>query len=419
MKRARSILAASLIVALASPLLAREWKDNTGQFRIEAELISVKNEKVYLERSDGQVVAVPLERLCKEDLRYLASRPEYRSYFEAHPIDALKPAAPGGAEKPAPAGLKPAPAAAIDTQAGEVCRLGEMGWGVTSLAFSPDGRLLAVGKTDRAVMVFDVEKQQRVAFVEKLEGLGQVTAACFSPDGRYLLTGGYTGRIQLWEVAADGGLSEAHRFVGHSDAVQTITVSKDGSRVLSGGKEKKVRCWTLADGKEQFIIDGFAGAVKATFITRGGKQGLACDGQDIVLIDMAEGKAIQKMKLGQRTTQTVAIAPDGSQVVAQEIYALAAWQIQSGAGQPLLQDREIQWSAVFLPNSKYLLSGGRGKVNLWDMAGHRKIYEFDLAGTYYVQTVAVAPDNRLFAAIPASSGQQLQVFRLPAETAAE
>ena len=164
---------------------------------------------------------------------------------------------------------------------------------------------------------------------------------------------------------------------------------------------------------------GFTRAVKATFITRGVKQGLACDGDLIALIDMKEGKAIQTMKLGKRSAQTVAIAPDGSLVVAHDTYALQAWEIRSGKGVPLFQDREIQWSSAFLPNSKYLLSGGLGKVNLWDAATQRKIYEFDTAGSSYVKSIACSPDNRHFAAIPGSAGQSLQVFRLPAEAAAE
>ena len=95
------------------------------------------------------------------------------------------------------------------------------------------------------------------------------------------------------------------------------------------------------------------------------------------------------------------------------------WDIRSGHQQPTLQDNEIQWSARFLPNSKYILSGGRGKVNLWEVATQRKIYEFDAAGSGYVKTIACAPDNRHFAAIPSSAGQDLQVFRLPAEATNE
>lgn len=143
--------------------------------------------------------------------------------------------------------------------------------------------------------------------------------------------------------------------------------------------------------------------------------GLASDGETLALIDIQKGQTIQAMKLKGYTTQAVAVAPDGSRVVVQDMYALLPWEIRSGQQQPPLQDTEIQWSARFLPNSQYLLSGGRGKVNLWDVAAQRKIYEFDTAGTGYLKTIACAPDNRHFAAIPASAGQAIQVFRLPVE----
>jgi len=412
----RWALLAFLTTLPAGEILARQWRDSTGAFQVEAELVSVKGEKVYLEKSNGEILAVPLARLSVEDLHYLASLPEYRGYFETHPIPGVEPAeagVPGKEDADATAG---APAAAEETEkAGEVHRFEDLRWGVKSLAFSPDGRLLAAGKPDREILVFDLDKKQRVASAADLEGLGQVTALSFSPDGRMLLSGGYTGRIQVWEIGPGGGLAEAHRLVGHSGAVQTITVSRDGSRVLSGGDDKTLRGWTLNDGRQQFAVDGFAGAVKATFISRGGKQGLGCDGDVIVLVDMQEGKAIQTMKLGKRSAQAVAIAPDGSLVAAQDTYAIQAWEIRSGGGRPLFQDREIQWSAAFLPNAKFLLSGGRGKVNVWDATAHRKIYEFDMAETGYVQTLACSPDNCHFAAI---ASRDLQVFRLPAEVAA-
>jgi WD40 repeat protein len=112
--------------------------------------------------------------------------------------------------------------------------------------------------------------------------------------------------------------------------------------------------------------------------------------------------------------QTAAIAPDGSRVVIADGYDLYSWDIVSGAGDPVFEDREMQWFVIFTPDSKFVLSGARGKVNLWDLASHQKIYEFDTAKTSYVQTIAVSPDGRHFAAIPSSAGQDLQVFRMPA-----
>jgi len=410
---------ASLLVAIAVILLpfsvcAREWTDKTGAFHVEAELVFLKDGKVYLEKNDGKVIGVPLSALCKTDILYLTSLSKYKDYFAANPIP----------DQPLESGSAPSsgftPPAVITLQVsdpskvGEVRRFGDLGWAVNSLAFSPNGQFLAVGKMDRALIVYDLNKSARVAFIEDLDGLGQVTSLAFAPDGKKLLSGGYSGRIQVWSVDADGGLEEANRFVGHSRAVHSITVSKDGQYVLSGGDEKIARCWTLADAREQFAIDGFANSVKATFITPAAKQALACDGKTIALIDIRQAKAIQTMELGYGGRQAVAIATDGSRVVTNNAYTLQSWDIKSGKGYPVLQDQEIQWFATFHTRSKYLLSGGRGKVNLWDVENHRKVYEFDTAGSGYVKSIAVSPDNRHFAAIPGSAGQELQVFRMPA-----
>ena len=52
----------------------REWTDVTGSFRIRAQLVSVKEGVVYLKKqSDGKVVPVPLEKLCKADRRFISN----------------------------------------------------------------------------------------------------------------------------------------------------------------------------------------------------------------------------------------------------------------------------------------------------------------------------------------------------------
>lgn len=411
------VLAAILLAGICPATLdAREWTDSSGKYRVEAELVVVKDGKVYLEKATGRIVGVPLTRMSKEDLRHLLSLPECAEYFKANPIPGIE-ATEKTEDAPSAARQRPVAIHVEDeSKVGEVRNLGEMGWGVKSLAFSPDGRFLAVGKLDRVILLFDVDKSQRVAMLDDLDSLGQVTCVAFSPDGQKLLAGGYKGRIQVWNVGPEGDLREANRFVGHASEIRTITVSPDGKRVLSAGREERICCWTLDDAHEQFTIDGF-GKIMAAFITRGGKQGLGCNGDTAVLIDMKKGEAIQTMNLGRGSCQTVAIAPDGSRIVVNDSYALRSWAIKTGQEYPKLQDQEIQWFATFLPNSKYLLSGGRGKVNLWDLSANRKIYEFDTAGSSYVQAIACSPDNRHFAAIADSAGQELQVFRMPAEVA--
>lgn len=62
-----------LCFSLAFTLHAREWTDKTGVFTVEAELVEVAGTTVRLKKSDGTIIAVPLQRLSITDQQYLKS----------------------------------------------------------------------------------------------------------------------------------------------------------------------------------------------------------------------------------------------------------------------------------------------------------------------------------------------------------
>ena len=63
-----------LMVFVVEHAVSREWSDSTGQFKIEAELVDVRDGTVRLRRNDGTVISVQTSRLSEADRRYLASR---------------------------------------------------------------------------------------------------------------------------------------------------------------------------------------------------------------------------------------------------------------------------------------------------------------------------------------------------------
>jgi RNA polymerase sigma factor (sigma-70 family) len=118
-----------------------------------------------------------------------------------------------------------------------------------SLAFSPDGNLLAAaGEKARrgefgtgSLAVWDVRTgEEKLSLTGLARGLNNV---CFSPDGRLLVTGGFNdGAVRLWEVATG---HERHHFSGTQDGVFQVLFSPDGKLLASNSTDTGALIWDV------------------------------------------------------------------------------------------------------------------------------------------------------------------------------
>ena len=70
-----------------------------------------------------------------------------------------------------------------------------------------------------------------------------VTAVAFSPDGKKVLTGSSDKTAKLWDIATE---KAEKTFIGHTDEVTAVAFSPDGKKVLTGSKDKTAKLWDIA-----------------------------------------------------------------------------------------------------------------------------------------------------------------------------
>ncbi len=129
---------------------------------------------------------------------------------------------------------------------------------VNTVAFSPDGELIASGSLGHTVKLWDVVTGQ---LSRTLEGHSNyINSVAFSPDGRHLVSGGGDRTLKLWDV--DGGRL-LRTLRGHSDHVQAVVFSSDGRQILSGSRDKTIKLWDAASGRLLRTLRGHTYAVSA------------------------------------------------------------------------------------------------------------------------------------------------------------
>lgn len=178
-----------------------------------------------------------------------------------------------------------------------------------ALAFSPDGKRVAVGtglqtsawlpEGKGTVHVFDLDTGKEFLKIEKRDD--DIHALAFSPDGQLLATGAEGRTVRLWDIASGKELVELQRKRpsegGYPQFVTSLAFSPDG-RLLAGGDGSALRIWEVSSGAEVLARLALRGWVTALGFSPEGRMlaaGIA-DGT-VVLWDLASRKDSEKVDL--------------------------------------------------------------------------------------------------------------------------
>ncbi|MDZ4401913.1 serine/threonine-protein kinase [Prosthecobacter sp.] len=289
----------------------------------------------------------------------------------------------------------------IEVATGKEMSKAEFGAAVTSVSFSPDGRHLATGNSDKTVRVVEVasgKEISRMVFrgsvsISRAEFGGSVTSVSFSPDGRHLAAGCSDKTARVIEAASGKEISRAE-FGG---SVTSVNFSPDGRHLAAGSADKTVRVIEAASGKEISRAE-FGGSVTSVNFSPDGRH-LAAGSADKTarVIEAASGKEISRAEFGGSVT-SVSFSPDGrylaagcSDKTARVIEATTTKEISKADFGGLVT------SVSFSPDGRYLAAGSSDKTaRVIEVASGKEICTVEFDGP--VKSLSLSPNGRYLAA---------------------
>ncbi len=121
----------------------------------------------------------------------------------------------------------------LDMEKNLECRFTVYSWSISSVAFSPDGKLVAAAYFDGNIRLWNVETKELIReFCAFPSDVVKATSITFSPNGRLIASGYFNGIVRLWDIIGNKCI---HEFSDHRDTITSIKFSPDGMRLTAAG----------------------------------------------------------------------------------------------------------------------------------------------------------------------------------------
>ncbi|MBD2165121.1 hypothetical protein H6G04_11980 [Calothrix membranacea FACHB-236] len=237
---------------------------------------------------------------------------------------------------------------------------------VISLAFSPDGKMLATAHFDGYFRLWDVNSgQQLIAYDAHLAFIWSIA---FNPDGSILATAGEDATIKLWDVATGKCIKV---LSGHNGGVLCVRFTQDSHQLVSSSADRTLRLWDITEGKCIKILNGHSNRVWSVALSPQGNI-LASGSEDhtIKLWDIATGECIKTLDGHSDWLKSLAFNESGILASGSLDATIRLWDIASGQCLGILTGHLNGILAIAFVDNRHILASCSVDctIRLWDIS---------------------------------------------------
>ncbi len=233
---------------------------------------------------------------------------------------------------------------------------------VRSLAFNPDGKLLAAagGACQRGgeIKIWDVTSH---ALVRTMQGHKDcIYSVAWSPDGKLLASGSYDKTIKLWDAATG---AELKTLQDHIDAVFAVAFSPDGKRLASASQDRTVKIWDVASGQRLYTLSDASDGLTSLAYSPSGDE-IAAAGYDKTIyvwrLGENDGHLVQSLIADEDSILALVWSPDGKTIVTSSADGSIRFREAATLNPVRVIDHQRDWvEALGINSTGSLLAAGR------------------------------------------------------------